>query len=112
VAVLAALSIAPAGGSAVDEDGSVGPTVAEVVSIIRDSGLPYETNAMFTNFEGSLDEVLDLVKRCTAHVAASAPRVSVVLKLDIRRGHPDALHHKVATVRRLLQGAGPSTPTR
>ena len=71
VAVLAALSIAPACGPTVSEDGSVGPTVAEVVDIIRDSGLPYETNAMFTNVEGSLEEVLDLVKRCTEHVAAN-----------------------------------------
>ncbi len=69
VAVLAALSIAPAGGSAVGEEGSVGPAVAEVVGIIHDSGLPYETNAMFTNVEGSLDEVLDLIKRCIEHVA-------------------------------------------
>jgi len=111
VAVLAALSIAPAGGPTVSEDGSVGPTVAEVVDIIRDSGLPYETNAMFTNVEGSLDEVLDLVKRCTEHVAAVAPRVTVMVKLDVRRGHPDALHHKVATVQRLIDGTGPGAPT-
>lgn len=106
VAVLAAFSIAPAGGPAVSGDGSVGPTVAEVVDIIRDSGLPFETNAMFTNIEGSLDEVLDLVKRCTEHVAEVAPRVSVVLKLDVREGHPDALHQKVAAVERLHGVAG------
>jgi len=110
VAVLAALSIAPAGGPTVSEDGSVGTTVAEVVGIIRDSGLPYETNAMFTNVEGSLDEILDLVKRCTEHVAAVAPRVTVVVKLDVRRGHPDALHNKVATVQRLIGSAGQGTP--
>ena len=103
MAVLAALSVAPAAGPAVGEDGSVGPTVADVVRIIRDSGLPYETNAMFTNVEGSLDEVLDLVKRCIEHVAAAAPRVTVVVKLDVRTDHPDALHAKVATVERLLE---------
>ncbi len=107
MAVLAALSIAPAGGPAVGEEGSVGETVAQVVRIIRDSGLPYETNAMFTNVEGTLDEVLDLVKRCTEHVCAVAPRVSVVVKLDVRRGHPDALHDKVATVQRLIGNVGP-----
>lgn len=104
MAVLAALSIAPAGGSAVGEDGSVGPAVAEVVAIIRESGLPHEVNAMFTNVEGSLDEVLDLIRRCTEHVAARAPRVSVVVKLDVRGDHPDALHEKVVTVERLLGG--------
>ena len=106
MAVLAAFSIAPAAGPGVAEDGSVGATVAEVVRIVRDSGLPYETNAMFTNVEGTLEEVLDLVKRCTEHVAAVAPRVSVVVKLDVREGHPDALHAKVATVERLVGGPG------
>ncbi|MDE3087073.1 MAG: thiamine-binding protein [Acidobacteriota bacterium] len=107
MAVLAAFSVAPAAGPALAEDGSVGATVAEVVRIVRDSGLPYETNAMFTNVEGSLDEVLDLVKRCTEHVASVSPRVSVVVKLDVREGHPDALHGKVATVERLLGGPRP-----
>lgn len=106
MAVLAALSIAPAGGGAVGEDGSVGQLVADVVRIIRDSGLPFETNAMFTNVEGSLDEVLDLVKRCTEYVAGKAPRVTVVVKLDVRAGHPDALHRKAETVARLLDGPG------
>lgn len=82
----------------------MGRAVAEVVQIIRASGLPFEINAMFTNVEGSLDDVLDLVKRCTEHVARQAPRVSVVVKLDVRPGHPDALHRKVETVTRLLEG--------
>ncbi|HET9060642.1 MAG TPA: thiamine-binding protein [Acidimicrobiales bacterium] len=102
MAVLAAFSIAPSGGNAVGEDGSVGQAVAEVVRIIRASGLPNETNAMFTNVEGSLDEVLELIKACTAHVATLAPRVSVVVKLDVRQDHAGAMTGKVATVERLL----------
>lgn len=104
---LAAFSIAPSGGVGVGEDGSVGHVVAEVVRIVRDSGLPNETNAMFTNVEGDLDEVLDVIKRCTEYVAAIAPRVSVVVKLDVREGHSDALHQKVATVERLLSAESP-----
>ena len=103
MAVLAAFSIAPAGGEAVDEDGSVGPVVAEVVRIVRASGLPNETNAMFTNVEGTLEEVLELVRACTARVASMAPRVSVVVKLDVRHGHDGAIAQKVATVERLLE---------
>lgn len=106
MAVLAAFSIAPSGGQLVGDDGSVGPAVADVVRIVRDSGLPNETNAMFTNVEGSLDEVLALIKRCTEHVAAMAPRVSVVVKLDLRDGYPDAMHEKVATVERLIEEQG------
>ncbi len=100
--VTAAFSISPMGGPAVGGDGSVGAAVAEVVRIVRASGLPNETNAMFTNVEGSLDEVLDVLRRCIEHVAAIAPRVSVVVKLDVRASATDALHEKVATVERIL----------
>jgi uncharacterized protein (TIGR00106 family) len=102
VSVIAAFSISPMGGSAVTEDGSVGPAVAEVVRIVRESGLSNETNAMFTNVEGSLEEVLALIKRCIEHVAAVAPRVSVVVKLDVRPGRETTMHDKVASVERLL----------
>jgi uncharacterized protein (TIGR00106 family) len=102
VTVLAAFSIAPSGGDTVGEDGSVGEIVADVVRMVRDSGLPNETNAMFTNVEGTLDEVLGLIKRCAEHVATVAPRVSVVVKLDVREGHPNAIHEKVAKVERMI----------
>lgn len=104
MSVTAAFSITPLGGSAVAGDGSVGPAIAEVVRIVRESGLPHETNAMFTNVEGSLDEVLALIGRCVEHVTARAPRASVVVKLDVRPGREDALHEKVASVERYLAG--------
>lgn len=90
------------GGSAVTVGGSVGPAVAEVIRIVRESGLANETNAMFTNVEGNLDEVLGLIQRCVEHVASIAPRVSVVVKLDLRTDRDDALHEKVASVERSL----------
>jgi uncharacterized protein YqgV (UPF0045/DUF77 family) len=102
MAVLAAFSIAPGGGDAVAADGSVGAAVAEVIRLVRASGLPNQTNAMFTNVEGTLDEVMDLIKRCTAHMATVSPRVSVVVKLDVRAGHEGAITEKVATVEHYL----------
>ena len=101
--VTAAFSISPMGGPAVGEDGSVGEAVAQAVRIVRASGLPNETNAMFTNVEGSLEEVLDLLRRCVEQVAAIAPRVSVVVKLDVRASATDALHAKVESVERHLR---------
>jgi uncharacterized protein YqgV (UPF0045/DUF77 family) len=65
---------------------------------VRESGLPNETNAMFTNVEGEWDEVMGLIKACVMRVADDAPRVSVVIKIDHRPGVRDALHHKVAAV--------------
>lgn len=95
--MLAAFSITPLGAG-----DSVSATVADVVRLVRDSGLPNETNAMFTNVEGDWDEVMALLKACVERAAEDAPRVSVVIKLDHRPGVVDALHHKVAAVERHL----------
>ena len=47
--MLVAFSISP---TAADETGGVSAAVAEAVRVVRESGLPCETNAMFTNIEG------------------------------------------------------------
>lgn len=95
--MLCAFSITPLGVG-----DSVGGVVADAVRIVRDSGLPNETNAMFTNVEGEWDEVMALLKRCVDAVAVEAPRVSVVVKIDHRPGAQDMLHAKVASIERLL----------
>jgi uncharacterized protein (TIGR00106 family) len=96
--VLVAFSVAPSGGGS----DSVGAAVAEAVRVVRDSGLPCETNAMFTNIEGEWDEVMAVVKRAVDVVAATAPRVSLVLKADLRPGHTDQLTAKVERIERCL----------
>jgi uncharacterized protein (TIGR00106 family) len=96
--MLVAFSVTPLGGS-----DSVGEAVAEAVKVVRDSGLPNRTDAMFTTIEGEWDEVMDVVKRAVQAVEAKAPRVSLVLKADIRPGTTDALTTKVETVERYLK---------
>jgi len=81
----------------------VGPSVAEAVRIVRASGLPNETNAMFTNVEGEWDDVMGLIKACVDKVAESAPRVSLVIKVDHRPGAIDAMHHKVDVIESRLE---------
>ena len=100
--MLVAFSVAPSGGGA-DDDGSVSEAVAAAVRVVRDSGLPNHTDAMFTTIEGEWDEVFAVVKAATEAVAAFAPRVSLVLKADIRPGYTDQLAAKVARVEALLQ---------
>lgn len=82
---------------------SVSAGVADAVQVVRDSGLPSRTDAMFTSIEGEWDEVMDVVKRAVDAVAANAPRVSVVLKADVRPGITDGLTAKVASVERALR---------
>jgi uncharacterized protein (TIGR00106 family) len=96
--MLAALSVSPMGAPS----DSVGDVVADCVRIVRQSGLPNETNAMFTNIEGEWDEVMAVLKVCADRVLEHAPRVSMVVKLDIRPGHQDMLGHKVERVEKAL----------
>jgi uncharacterized protein (TIGR00106 family) len=93
--MIVAFSVSPSGG---DDTGGVGEAVAEAVRVVRASGLPNETNAMFTNIEGEWDEVMAVVKQAVDAVAAVAPRVSLVLKADVRPGHTGQLTAKVNRV--------------
>ncbi|MBR7744063.1 thiamine-binding protein [Phycicoccus sp. BSK3Z-2] len=96
--MIAAFSIA----GAPDDSGSYAVGVAEAVRIVRDSGLPYETNSMFTNIEGEWDEVMAVIGRCVDAMTAVNPRVSLVVKCDIRPGHTGQIEHKAARVQALL----------
>ncbi|CAL9545600.1 hypothetical protein SUDANB120_04337 [Streptomyces sp. enrichment culture] len=95
--MIVAFSVTPLG---VGEE--VGEYVAEAVRVVRESGLPNRTDAMFTSIEGEWDEVMDVVRRAVAAVEERAPRVSLVLKADIRPGVADGLESKMATVERHL----------
>jgi uncharacterized protein (TIGR00106 family) len=98
--MIAAFSITPLGTG-----DSVSASVAEAVRLIRASGLPNETNAMFTNIEGEWDEVMAVIKQCVEKVGEIAPRVSVVVKLDYRPGVVDALRHKVQAIESRLDAS-------
>ncbi|NRQ38211.1 MTH1187 family thiamine-binding protein [Nonomuraea sp. NN258] len=95
--MIVAFSITPLGvGEGVAEP------VARAVKVVRDSGLPNRTDAMFTTIEGDWDEVMDVVKRAVDAVAEVAPRVSVVLKADIREGVTDGMTSKLESLERHL----------
>ncbi|MDO5700128.1 MAG: thiamine-binding protein [Bowdeniella nasicola] len=97
--MLIAFSVAPSGvgeaGPAADESGSVSRAVAAAIEVVRASGLPYRTDAMFTTLEGDWDEVMTVVKEATEAVGRFGSRVSLVLKADIRPGYRGELDAKV-----------------
>src|SRR5438309_3040419 len=99
--MIVAFSISPSAG---DDTGGVSEAVAEAVRVVRASGLPNETNAMFTNVEGEWDEVMAVVKQAVDAVAARSPRVALVLKADIRPGYTGQLTAKVERVNQVLGG--------
>ena len=90
--MIVAFSVSPSGG---DPDGGVSEAVARAVKVVRESGLPNSTNAMFTNIEGEWDEVMDVVKRAVEAAGEGSARVGLVLKADIRPGFSDQLEAKV-----------------
>ena len=98
--MLVAFSVAPSGGRS---DDSVHDAVAAAVRIVRESGLPNRTDAMFTTIEGEWDEVFDVVRRATEAVGAFGTRVSLVLKADIRPGRTGELTGKLDRLERALR---------
>ena len=100
--MIVALSLSPMSS---DPTGSVTDAVAAAVRVVRESGLPHETNAMFTNIEGEWDEVMAVVKRAVDAVSAASPRVGLVLKADIRPGYDGQLTAKVERIEEALRDA-------
>ena len=82
----------------------VSPYVAQAVKVIRESGLPQETNALFTNVEGDLDEVLKVAGEAAKKLAEQGYRTSLVLHMDIRPGFTGQLTEKPKIVDAILSG--------
>ena len=55
-----------------------------------------------SDLEGDWDEVMTLIKACVMKVGETAPRVSLVIKIDHHPGVTGALRHKVESVERRL----------
>lgn len=104
MAVLVAFSVTPLGMGE-----GVGEIVAEAVRVVRESGLPNQTDSMFTVIEGdSWVQVMDVVQRAVEAVAARSPRVSTVIKVDWRPGAVNAMTGKVEAVERHLAERSPT----
>ena len=98
--MLVAFSISP---TSTDGTGGVTEAVAAAVRVVRSPGCPYRSStSMFTTLEGEWDEVMAVVKQAVDVVAATSPRVGLVLKADIRPGYEGQLTAKVERVERAL----------
>ena len=95
---LVALCIAPCGTGV-----EFAPYVAEIVKIIRASGLSNRTNSMFTEIEGEWDDVMAVVKKATQYLTDQGIRTEVIMKADIRPGYTNMMDAKVESVERILE---------
>lgn len=99
---LIAVSIAPVGTGE-----ELSKHVAEVVKVIRESGLPNKTYSMFTELEGDWDSVMEVVKRATFVLAEKGIRTEVVLKADIRPGFSNTMDGKIDRLNEALEEKPP-----
>ncbi|SDQ73932.1 thiamine-binding protein [Quadrisphaera sp. DSM 44207] len=98
--MLLAFSVAPMGSG-----DSVSAAVADAVRVVRDSGLPHRTDAMFTTLEGEWDECMDVVRRACEAAGRHGERVSLVLKADVRPGRTGEMQAKLDRLDAALERA-------
>ena len=101
--MLVAFSVAPSGGD--NPDGSVHEAVAAAVRVVRASGLPNHTDSMFTTVEGSWNECFRVIRDACDAVAEYGPRVSLVLKADIRPSHTGEITGKLERLEQAISEA-------
>ena len=95
--MLVDLSIVPIGAGS-----SIGDRLAEVLSIIDASGLPYKVNPMGTVIEGEWDDIMRLIKKCHRAVMKSGERALTTIIIDDRKGKPNRIEEKVKSIERRI----------
>jgi uncharacterized protein (TIGR00106 family) len=95
--MLVFFSIAPLG-----ERESVSKAVAPIVELIAASGLEYQLTSMGTIFEGTPDQVFDLLKKCHARMKESHHRVTSKILIDDRGNDLGRIRSKTACIEEQL----------
>lgn len=96
--MLAEISIAPD-----DHWEHMSPYVAELIRMIKTSGLSYQLGSMGTVIEGDPEEVFDLIKRLHLNMREQSLRVATSIKIDDDVRRPSGrLQGKVQAVEAML----------
>ncbi|MEJ2313240.1 MAG: MTH1187 family thiamine-binding protein [Nitrospirota bacterium] len=95
--MLVEFSIVPVGTGS-----SIGDSIAKVLGIVDESGLPYKINPMGTVVEGEWSEVLGMIKKCHMAVMKDAGRAITTISIDDRKGRPNRIELKVKSVEKRL----------
>ena len=90
-------SIVPIG-----KESSLSTQVAEVLTIVSESGISYRLHAMGTILEGDWDEIMDLIKKCHKKILKVSERVLTTITIDDRKGRTGRISGKVKSVERKL----------
>jgi len=82
--MLAELEIVPIG----TKSASLSDLLADVATLIAQSGLDYRVGPMGTVVEGDWDQIMALAKRCHHTLLTSTDRVMTTIRIDDRRDKP------------------------
>jgi uncharacterized protein (TIGR00106 family) len=77
---------------------SFGADLADILTIIDESGLDYRLTATGTNVEGGWDELMDVARRCHKEMRKKARRVVTTIKIDDYGERTDRLAAMVRSV--------------
>jgi len=81
-----------------DKGASFSSYVANILTIVDQSGLDYRLAPMGTVVEGEWEELLSLLTRCFRTLEKDSDRISVQVKFDSRKGVSGALEKKILSV--------------
>jgi uncharacterized protein (TIGR00106 family) len=95
--MLVQFSIVPVGVGS-----SLGDSIARVLGIVEESGLPYKINPMGTVVEGEWNEVMKLLRKCHSSVMKDGERAITTISIDDRKGRPNRIDQKVRSVEKRL----------
>ena len=82
-----------------DKGASASPYVSRVISMVRESGLPYQLSAMGTIVETeTLEEAQSIVAKAYALLSPDCTRVYCTVTFDIRDGKSGRMQQKIASI--------------
>jgi uncharacterized protein (TIGR00106 family) len=81
-----------------DKGTSLSQYVAEVLTVVDESGLDYRLNPMGTVVEGDWDELLKLLTKCFRVLEKESDRISLQAKFDFRKGVTGVIETKIKSV--------------
>lgn len=91
--MLADLVIIPIGNGA-----HTSAALAEVLKIIKESGVPYQFTPTSTCIEGSWAEITVVAKRCHDAVRANSPHLVTLLRIEDDMGQTQKLEQNIESV--------------
>ena len=81
-----------------DQGSSFSAPVAQVLTLVAESGLDYQLTPMGTIVEGEWDDLWSLLTRCFRTLEKDSDRISLQVKFDYRKGPGGRIKSKVRSV--------------